>query len=376
MTLKTPKLLLLILTAMLFAAITHAQTFIPISGIAVDEKGEPAKGATVFISGSQFSTITDDKGEFHINSLTAGSYQLIVQLIGYEIFDRTVILQNKPVEVNVPLIIKPVALNEVTIGPGNAWDSYFNLFRGQFLGTSRFADGCEILNPKVLSFNYNKSKGILTAQANDFILIDNKRLGYHIRYLLRDFQFTVNGNTAIFDGDALFDEMQGSKSRHADWARNRYDAYKGSFMHFLRAVYNDNTLEEGFIANPLIKGFLKADGDVDVPWVTIDTRPMRFDTVVKAIDTTFMSLRTNQFYVTYTPKKAATIKKDQKTPVLKDIQLDNKGIESTLVKLPFKQAIIDYRGNYTNYRAFFIHGDMASRRVGDKLPFDYAPPVK
>jgi hypothetical protein len=47
-----------------------------------------------------------------------------------------------------------------------------------------------------------------------------------------------------------------------------------------------------------------------------------------------------------------------------------------MVKLPFKQAIIDRRGNYTNYRAFFIHGDMASRRVGDKLPFDYEPPKR
>lgn len=374
MPLKNIKLILLTVAAILLAAIARAQVFIPVSGTVVDEKGELVKGATVFISGSQFNTVTDDKGEFHINSLTAGSYQLIVQLIGYQIFDRTVILQDKPVEVNVPLIIKPIALNEVTIGPGDAWGSYFNLFRGQFLGTSRFADGCEILNPKVLSFNYNKSKGILTAQASDFILIDNKRLGYHIRYLLRDFQFTVNGNTAIFDGDALFEEMEGSKSKHGDWTRNRYDAYKGSLMHFLRSVYANNTLKEGFITNSLIKGYLKANGEVDVPWVTIDTRPVRFDTVVKVLDTTFISLRTNQFYVTYNPKKAASVKTDMKAPVLKDVELDNKSIASSMVKLPFKQAIIDSRGNYTNYRAFFIHGDMASRRVGDKLPFDYMPP--
>lgn len=376
MTLPVPKTLLFTLTAILMAASAFAQTFIPVSGTVVDERGELVKGATVFISGSQFNTVTDEKGEFHIFSLTAGSYQLIVQLIGYEIFDRTIILQDKPVEVNVPLIIKPIALAEVTIGRGNAWDSYFNLFRGQFLGTSRFADGCEILNPKVLSFNYNKAKGILTAQADDFILIDNKRLGYHIRYLLRDFQFTVNGNTAIFDGDALFEEMEGSKGRREDWARNRYDAYKGSLMHYLRAVYANNTLKEGFITNSLIKGYLKADGDMDVPWVTIDTRPVQFDTVVRKVDTAFIALRTNQFYVTYSPKKATSTKTDLKSAVLKDIRLDNNGTESTMVKLPFKQAIIDRRGNYTNYRAFFIHGDMASRRVGDKLPFDYEPPVK
>ncbi|MFD2873517.1 carboxypeptidase-like regulatory domain-containing protein [Mucilaginibacter ximonensis] len=376
MTLSVPKTWLFTLLAVLMSAFASAQTFIPVNGTVVDEKGELVKGATVFISGSQFNTVTDEKGEFHINSLTAGSYQLIVQLIGYEIFDRTVILQDKPVEVNVPLIIKPIALAEVTIGPGDAWDSYFNLFRGQFLGTSRFADGCEILNPRVLSFNYNKSKGVLTAQANDFILIDNKRLGYHIRYLLRDFQFTVNGNTAIFDGDALFEEMEGSKGRREDWARNRYDAYKGSLMHYLRAVYANNTLKEGFITNSLIKGYLKADGDANVPWVTVDTRPIQFDTLIRKIDTAFVSLRTNQLYVTYSPKKAGSFKTDLKLAALKDIRLDNNGTESTMVKLPFKQAIIDRRGNYTNYRAFFIHGDMASRRIGDKLPFDYEPPVK
>ncbi|HEY9533633.1 MAG TPA: carboxypeptidase-like regulatory domain-containing protein [Mucilaginibacter sp.] len=376
MTLKLPKPLLLTLAIIFFAALAHAQVFLPVTGTVVDEKGDLVKGATVFISGSLFKTVTDDKGGFSINSLTAGSYQLVVKMMGYAIFDRNIILQDKPIQVNIPLIIKPIALSEVTIGPGDAWDSYYVLFKGQFLGTSRFADGCEILNPKVLSFNYNKKKGILTAEADDFILIENKRLGYHIRYLLRDFQFTVNGNTAIFDGDALFDEMEGSKGRRAAWARNRYDAYKGSFMHFLRAVYANNTLKEGFIANSLLKGFLKADGDVDVPMVTIDTRPVRFDTIVKRVDTIFQSLKTNQLYVTYDPKKAAAIKNDIRTATLKDIKLDNNGTESTMVKLPFKQAIIDRRGNYTNYRAFFIHGDMASRRVGDKLPFDYEPPKR
>ncbi|GAA4098735.1 carboxypeptidase-like regulatory domain-containing protein [Mucilaginibacter panaciglaebae] len=371
-----PKSLLLTLAAIFFTVLVQAQVFLPVTGTVVDEKGDLVKGATVFISGSLFKTVTDDKGEFRINSLTAGSYQLVVRMMGYAIFDRAIILENKPIDVNVPLIIKPIALSEVTIGPGDAWDSYYVLFKGQFLGTSRFADGCEILNPKILSFNYNKKKGILTAEADDFILIENKRLGYHIRYLLRDFQFTINSNTAIFDGDALFDEMEGSKGRREDWARNRYDAYKGSFMHFLRSVYANNALKEGFIANPLFKGFLKADGDVDVPMVTIDTRPVRFDTILKKVDTTFQSLRTNQLYVTYDPKKAANLKTNLKTATLKDIKLDNNGTESTMVKLPFKQAVIDRRGNYTNYRAFFIHGDMASRRVGDKLPFDYEPPVK
>lgn len=375
MTLK-PKPLLLTLAAVFLTALVHAQVFIPVTGTVVDEKGDPVKSATVFISGSQFNAITDDKGEFRINSLTAGSYQLVVRMMGYAIFNQNIVLQDKPIDVNVPLVIKPIALNEVTIGPGDAWDSYYVLFKGQFLGTSRFAEGCEILNPKVLSFNYNKKKGILTAEADDFILIDNKRLGYHIRYLLRDFQFTVNSNTAIFDGDALFSEMAASKGRHQDWVRNRYDAYKGSLMHYLRAVYANNTLKEGFITNPLYKGFLKADGDFDVPWVTIDTRPIKFDTVLKKIDTTFTSLKTNQLYVTYDPKKAAALKTDVKHTVLKDIKLDNNGTESTMIKLPFKQAVIDRRGNYTNYRAFFIHGDMASRRVGDKLPFDYEPPAK
>lgn len=371
-----PKTLLLTLTALFFAIIVHAQVFIPVTGTVIDEKGELVKGATVFISGSLFNTVTDDKGQFRINSLTAGSYQLVVKMMGYAIFNNTIILQRDPLNVNVALILKPIALSEVTIGPGDAWESYYTLFKSQFLGTSRFADGCEILNPKVLSFNYSKKKGILTAEADDFILIDNKRLGYHIRYLLRDFQFTINSNTAIFDGDALFDEMEGSKGTHRDWARNRYDAYKGSLMHFLRAIYANNTLKEGFIANPLFKGFLKADGDLDVPWVTIDTRPVLFDTITKKVDTTFVSLKTNQLYVTYDPKKAANLKTSPKTAVLKDIRLDNNGTESTMVKLPFKQAIIDGKGNYTNYRAFFIHGDMASRRIGDKLPFDYQPPAK
>ncbi|WP_214072544.1 carboxypeptidase-like regulatory domain-containing protein [Mucilaginibacter sp. dw_454] len=372
----TTKPLLLTLFSICFAMLVKAQVFIPITGTVVDEKGDLVKGATAFISGSQLTTITDNKGKFYFNSLTAGSYQVIVKMMGYAIFDRNIVIQNKPVDVNVALIIKPIMLNAVTIGPGDSWDSYYNLFKGQFLGTSRFADGCEITNPKILSFNYNKSKGILTAEADDFILIENRRLGYHIKYLLRDFQFTINSNTAIFDGDAIFEEMVGSKSTHEAWARNRYDAYKGSLMHFLRSIYANNALKQGFIANSLVKGFLKAEDDKDVPFITIDTRPVHFDSLLTVLDTTFVAFKTSQLYVTYDPKKAASLKPGDNKPHEKDIPLDGKGIEATMVKLPFKQAIIDRKGNYTNYRAFFIHGDMATKRVGDKLPFEYEPPAK
>ncbi|MDB5158604.1 MAG: hypothetical protein JWR50_3311 [Mucilaginibacter sp.] len=363
---------LLFIIAIFLSVNSFAQGSYSISGTVVDENNKPLKSATVFISGTEKMTLADDKGKFEFNAISPGTYQVSTTIMGYYPDTRNVIIKTAPVVLNIVLKVKSILLEDVVIGAGGNWAGFYKIFKSQFLGTSKNAEGCEILNPKVLSFNFNQKTGLLTAEADKFMIIENKSLGYKIHYLLKDFQFNIASNTAIYDGDTNFEQLDGSAGMKKVWDRNRLETYKGSFMHFLRSVYRNTTLKEGFITNRIYKAYLKPDNDL--PMISLDERPLKFDSVTTVIDTSFIRLNCNLIYVTYDPKKAAALKPGNTiTPVKKDVEMDD--IKSSVIKLTSAEATIDNRGNYTDYRAFFIRGNLAAKRIGDQLPFEYQPPT-
>ena len=72
---------ILLFTLLLFGFVNYAQT--KVSGIVVDEAGEPVAFANVIFKNSSEGTITNDNGRFYMES--EGSYKtLVVSFIGYE----------------------------------------------------------------------------------------------------------------------------------------------------------------------------------------------------------------------------------------------------------------------------------------------------
>jgi hypothetical protein len=204
------------------------------------------------------------------------------------------------------------------------------------------------------------------------LIIQNKRLGYKVRYLLRGFSYNAVTNAAIYDGDINFEELEGTPKMKKAWGKNRLETYKGSFMHYLRSVYSNTVTKEGFVTNQLFSAYNIKSDPASLDRIAIDPRPLRYDTLATVIDTSFMALKSPDFYLTYDPKKANA--KPKKAPKKNRIntELDYNG---SIIRLPLKEAIIDRKGSYTDYRAFYIHGNMARRRVGDQLPFEYQPAV-
>ncbi|MDB5003597.1 MAG: hypothetical protein JWQ34_1822 [Mucilaginibacter sp.] len=342
-----------------------------ISGTIADEKGQPIKSATVFISGSQKITITDDEGRFMFVNMDAGTFQVSVQMLGYAPYAQNVMIKAASATINIALTLRPIALNVVVIGGGDDsnWWTYYTLFKGQFIGTSTNAQQCTILNPRMLHLNYNKKKGILLADADRFLIIENKFLGYRIKYMLKYFEYNAINNATIYDGDTNFEELPGTAGMKKRWAKNREEAYRGSLMHFLRSVYTKTTLQEGFIVNTLYKFTYKNKHD-DGPTLSVDARPIKFDSLITVIDSSFISLKFSPIYVTYNPKKAVDIKNKGDYLTMKDMALNDK---ASVIKLPLKEAVIDRKGSYVNYRAFVFNGDMGTKRIGDQLPFEYQP---
>jgi hypothetical protein len=347
-----------------------------VSGTVVNEKGEPLKSATVFIGGSERVTLADENGRFNFNNVSQGAFKLSVQMLGYEPLTRDVLVKGVPLNIEMKLKPKPIRLNEVMIGNNSGWKKNYEMFKEQFLGRSRNARQCEILNPQII--NFTNKKGILLADADEFLIIENKRLGYRIRYLLQDFGYTTTDRTTLYHGEFTFEELAGTDEQKMEWAKNRAETYKGSFRHFLRSVYANNALENGFVARTAI-GYGKVSKLDNVTedrdkLVVINT-PVKFDSLITAIDSSFVSFKFKQLYVIYDPKKAAAYQLAalKKTPVFekRTIVIDR---DASLLKLYTDQAIIDKKGSYTDYRNFFIEGYWANARMGDELPEEYMPP--
>lgn len=360
-----------------------AQELYNISGSVTDENGTPVQGATVFISGAQKITATDTQGHFMFAEMQAGNYLVSTKMLGYNSPSLALSLRDKSVNVLIKLQIKSINLGEVNITSDQNRERYLNIFQEQFLGKSADKNKCFIVNPEVISFAgkqidaYNLG---LKGEADELIIIENHILGYRIKYLLRSFEYDMKKSITSYDGESSFEEMAGTAEQRKYWVENRLMAYQGSLMHFLRSVYSNNLLEEGFLANQMVK----SSNIFDQRAYMIPT-PVKLDKFVTRVDSSFVSYKFNALNITYNPKKAIRIIKQ----LPKQAEIDLKVLEtkmpgevgfpavdpngkSSQLLLYLKEALIDESGSvFTGYKTFLIRGFWSEKRLGDQLPFEY-----
>lgn len=384
MMLKFGSRLLFILFLFLCTESFGQETYL-ISGTIVDEKQVPINGATVFISGSKKMTASDRNGRFSFEGILPGNYTLSASMLGYSTPSHALAIHSQSLNVTFIMKVKPIALNEVKIGTNDDWKRHYALFKDQFLGTSGNAKHCVILNPEVISFSSRKlgnSHIELEADADDLLIIENKQLGYRIKYLLRTFNYNPKSSLTFYDGDSHFEEMKGTEKQKKTWATNRLKAYQGSLMHFLRSVYARNALNEGFIANQMVKS-----SNVFDPKIYMKPDPVNFDTLLRPVDSSFVAFTFTGLHVAYDPKKASRLgarksasetRTNEKQPANQEPELspmDQAGKSSQLI-LHLEEAVIDERGSIlTGYKTFLIRGNWANKRIGDQLPMEYLTPL-
>ncbi len=126
-------------------------------------------------------------------------------------------------------------------------DTMGKFFIENFIGTTYAARLCRIRNYKTLRFRHSKKKNILTAVADEPLIIENRELGYRITYQLEDFSYDFNQNTLFYLGYTLFEDMAKDTLKIPKrFLRERHAAYKGSIVHFIRSLYNNKLVENGF----------------------------------------------------------------------------------------------------------------------------------
>lgn len=233
---------------LMLPAILHAQGF-TISGKVISKEGNRAvAGASIFLSNSSFGTTSSSDGTFTLNRLRPGQYTLVVTAIGYAEYNKVIMVNGDVADMTITLEPRAIMLREVTIsGSSRAdWSRNYEMFKKDFIGTDANAKQCVVINPKVLDFTYRKSKQTLLASADEFLIVENKALGYRVKFLLNAFSSDKIEGRLSYQGSRLFEELPGSASQKKKWQAKRDSAYYGSAMHFFRSLYQNKLNQEGF----------------------------------------------------------------------------------------------------------------------------------
>lgn len=352
--------LLLFSVSLFFSGYLLAQSVV--SGTVVDAEGkQPLQGASVFAQNTTRGVITDASGRYRL-ALDKGGYELVVSFTGY---------QNKTFTVNadadqertVELSKEDKSIEAVVVKSSSeladGWQQYGTTFLRYFIGATPFADSCLLLNPEVLRFFYYKRNDRVKVLASAPLLIDNKALGYKIRYQLDSFVFYNKSALNSYRGAALFAPLEGDTAQQRSWATARKKAYLGSRLHFLRAYYDSTLRQEGFLVDMLVGSDKSVFGRLTNPY---DTSYYYFDTATNNAELFFP----RKASITYTGSAPdARYLTQYGMPSDVHTQISYVHLTDGILIMP--------NGFFVDQRNWVNQGYWSWKNLADQVPYDYEP---
>lgn len=221
-----------------------------LEGKVLDDKTQkPLDGVSVFLSNTTIGAITNNKGEFQLNNLKPGKYELVVTSLNYEDYIEPV--QTNQITDLLIVHLKPSVniLKEVVVESydQDGWEKWGNIFTAYLIGSASLSKNCILKNPEVVKFKYSKNANKLRAFSNEKLILENRDLGYRILYVLSQFEFHFNSSTLSYEGHPLFEELKpGNSKEAARWNQMRSNTYKGSLRHFIKSLYFNQLEKDGF----------------------------------------------------------------------------------------------------------------------------------
>lgn len=408
---KSLFLIIFILSTGLYA---FSQNSFSISGTVRDQK-ESLPGAGVYLSGYKVSTVADGEGKFKISNLRPGNYDLLVQMVGYLPYSKSVIISDKSVQVELTLKESTTTLNEVVIRADPNRAKYIRQFKEFFIGTSPNAAQCRILNPQVLNIDYDVTESLLTIKTSEFLILENKALGYRLKYMLDNFEYNSRTQIIYFSGHPFFEELKASGSKLQKYISKRETAYYGSSQHFFRSLYAGNTTAAGFILNKMVKipnpnrypdsiisknlrrlktpakstviskGIMPRDSAMISFWLKQQEMPKYVDYLdrkeispLNLVSTYNQNLKLLDFSgalaVSYTKEKESLAY--SKTGFWVFRPLDIPDYEISVANLKQNSLRFYENGSVYDSRAILYEGFWAYEKVADMVPMDYTPQAK
>lgn len=357
----TMKNSLLLFFALALSAAAFAQG--TISGTVKDaESGLPLQGASVFAQNTTKGTISDQEGIFKLY-LEKGGYEIVVSFSGYA--SKTINLAEVTGDraFNLQLEKSDNTLSEVVIKNSNevpdGWEKYGKFFTDHFIGTSQNADSCTLLNPQALKFLYFKRNDRLKVLATEPLQIQNKALGYNLRYQLDSFVHFFKSGLASYRGQCLYIPMEGDSAQQTAWKDRRQKTYTGSQLQFLRAYYDSTLAADGFTVDLYSEESSTKFGRLRNPY---DTAYYFFDDSTANAELWFPQKAS----ITYN-KKAPEKRYLEQAKLPLDVPVQISYVDLT-------EAIsIKPNGYFTEQKSWVNQGYWSWKNLADQLPYDYEP---
>lgn len=351
-----------------------------LTGTVVDaETGEPLPGVNVFIAVSMRGTATSPDGRFRLE-VPLGAHRLYVSSVGYEAEARNLNLREARVYTFEFKLTPAVIEGEEVVVEAERdrkWQERYDRFVDAFIGETPNAEQAEIQNPEVVSFD--GGVGELEAFASEPLVIVNRALGYRITYHLKDFRLLPNRTQ--YDGEPLFEELDGTPAEKAQWAEARREAFLGSFHHLLLAMIADKVEPQGF------KLFLRpnsgppsgsqASAGGSMMQMGGQRYPISVDEIMKpgeiqveqvldfngVVEVVYLGERQTEAYARWRQQFSGGGMMRSRAPRYQTSQF-------WLERGP---ATIDYKGDIVDPYGVTVSGYFAYERVGDQLPKEYRP---
>jgi len=404
------KSLLILLSLVIAGTLCSAQNY-TLTGMVKDKRGEALPGAGIYVSGYKIATSSDNNGAYKL-LLKPGNYDILVQLLGYKALNKNVVVADKDVKLDLILEESVTQLEEVTIKPDLNRAHYIAMFKDFFVGTTPNAAQCKLINPNVLIIDYDRENALLTVKSNQFLIIENKALGYRIKYLVNNFEYSRKTNIIYYEGYPTYEDLKGSKRQKQIWDKKRLTAYLGSPQHFFKSLYHKKATEEGFIINKLqsvpnrdrpkdslinanIKRFSQAQtftgnihltmGDSLNYWTKKKNLPKEISVLSKAQvlqdtlarptpDAAIKAINfTDKLYVVYT-KETEDPSFTERLGFSISRPPDYFGYQISTVTLQVAPVYFYENGGIYNPRSMLFSGYWAWEKIADSVPMDYLPP--
>jgi len=324
------------------------------------ESQRPLQGAHVFIASSLIGTASGEDGTFELAEIPPGAHRVVVSMLGYQATSvDTLFRKNLTYEIDVHLNSTTIELEEVVVNARLArrWQRRFRKFNRLFLGETINSDSTRILNPEVLSFESRLGK--LSTTASEPLIIENRALGYRLKYYLKEFFYF--GSTIKYDGEPSFTELVPADSLEMQrWQTNREAAFYGSERHFLLTLIHQTTHEEGFEIyrrfsfEPSSSRFHMDPIDLLEPGPTPLEQLLTFSRILE---------------ITYSRELEDDSFKDwQRQP-----NWQRSGPQRSFMELNSGPTLIDESGEVIDPYGVTVYGYFAFERIADKVPKEYQP---
>ena len=218
-----------------------------ISGRITDsEDGDPISGVSVFIANTTIGITTDTAGFYHLVIPSEGSYRLVVSHVSYQPVFKDIKPGQMSETFNAALQIRE--LEEVAVVKKVKFRSEdIDLFWETILGKNPSKGGLYATNLKSPYFYYDDSANILTVTCREPLNIINNETGYSILYVLKYFIHDYNTKITNWEGEFMFNKLAPKNLKEQNtWENNRKKVYSVSVTHFIRSLYRDSLIKNGF----------------------------------------------------------------------------------------------------------------------------------